>query len=111
MTDVKVMSVTFLLPAEGSRDRDRFSHGSDVPYDYISHPLGFYVVQSTLHHHVAAKSMVKIRQTTLGVVDMGARMLLLLDLALHPHCVQCPAPAVPPPIVHRVELDLSTSGN
>ena len=37
MTDVKVMSVTFLLPAGRSRDRDRFSHGSDVPYDYISH--------------------------------------------------------------------------
>jgi len=36
MTDVKVMSVTFLLPAGRSRDRDRFSHGSDVPYDYIS---------------------------------------------------------------------------
>jgi len=39
MTDVKVMSVTFLLPAGRSRDRDRFSHGSDVPYDYISQPL------------------------------------------------------------------------
>jgi len=26
-----------LLPAERSRDRDRFSHGSDVPYDYVSH--------------------------------------------------------------------------
>jgi len=40
MTDVKVMSVTFLLPAGRSRDRDRFSHGSDVPYDYISqHPF------------------------------------------------------------------------
>jgi len=25
------------LPAGRSRDRDRFSHGSDVPYDYISH--------------------------------------------------------------------------
>ena len=39
MTDVKVMSVTFLflLSAGRSRDRDRFSHGSDVPYDYISH--------------------------------------------------------------------------
>jgi len=36
MTDVKVMSVTFLLSAGRSRDRDRFSHGSDVPYDYIS---------------------------------------------------------------------------
>jgi len=24
------------LPAGRSRDRDRFSHGSDVPYDYIS---------------------------------------------------------------------------
>jgi len=36
MTDVKVMSVAFLLPAERSRDRDRFSHGSDVPYDYVS---------------------------------------------------------------------------
>ena len=34
MTDVKVMSVTFLLNVP--RDRDRFSHGSDVPYDYIS---------------------------------------------------------------------------
>jgi len=36
MTDVKVMSVTFLLPAGRSRDHDRFSHGSDVPYDYVS---------------------------------------------------------------------------
>jgi len=24
------------LPAGRSRDRDRFSHGSDVPYDYVS---------------------------------------------------------------------------
>jgi len=30
------MSVTFLLPAGRSRDRDRFSHGSDVPCDYVS---------------------------------------------------------------------------
>jgi len=36
MTDVKVMSVTFLLPAGRSRDRDRFSHGSDVPHDCVS---------------------------------------------------------------------------
>jgi len=36
MTDVKVMSVTFLLPAGRSRARDRFSHGSDVPHDYVS---------------------------------------------------------------------------
>jgi len=36
MTDVKVMSVTFLLSAGRSRDRDRFSHGSDVPHDHIS---------------------------------------------------------------------------
>jgi len=30
------MSVTFLLPAGRSRDRDWFSHGCDVPYDHIS---------------------------------------------------------------------------
>jgi len=41
MTDVKVMSVTFLLPAGRSRDRDRFSHGSDVPHGYVSHYLQF----------------------------------------------------------------------
>jgi len=39
MTDVKVMSVTFLLPAGRSRDRDRFSHGFDVPYDYVSQSI------------------------------------------------------------------------
>jgi len=39
MTDVKVMSVTFLLPAGRSRDRDRFSHGSDVPHDYVSQDM------------------------------------------------------------------------
>jgi len=50
MTDVKVMSVTFLLPAGRSRDRDRFSHGSDVPHDYIS--------QLALdHEHALGKTM------------------------------------------------------
>jgi len=36
------MSVTFLLPAGRSRDRDRVSHGSDVLHDYVSQSqLGF----------------------------------------------------------------------
>jgi len=43
------MSVTFLLPAGRSRDRDRFSHGSDVPYDYVSQgpPITYKTAQTT----------------------------------------------------------------
>jgi len=39
MTDDRCQGHVSHVPVERSRDRDRFSHGSDVPYDYISHPL------------------------------------------------------------------------
>jgi len=37
MTDDRCQGHVSHLPVERSRDRDRFSHGSDVPYDYVSH--------------------------------------------------------------------------
>ena len=36
MTDDRCQGHVSHVPVERSRDRDRFSHGSDVPYDYIS---------------------------------------------------------------------------
>ena len=66
MTDVKVMSVTFLLPAGRSRDRDRFSHGSDVPYDYISQSTyesaGERKIQSTTS--TSGRTILRQRHTT-----------------------------------------------
>jgi len=36
MTDDRCQGHVSHVPVGRSRDRDRFSHGSDVPYDYIS---------------------------------------------------------------------------
>ena len=73
--------------------------------------LGLRVVQPSFHHHVAAKRMIKIHQTTAGIVNMSTRIPFLLDFALHPRCVQCLVKWVKPPLIHCVEFDLSSSGN